>query len=95
MPQIYQNEEGKVIQVNTGMDITGAAATLIVKKPNASVVNWTCAVDADGAGATYVSQPSDFALAGTYFMQLKVITAGSAQTLYSNTFSVTVQASLG
>ena len=94
MSNIYQNEVGKTIQVKTGYDITGATATLIVKKPDATIVDWSCSIDSGGEGASYVSGAGDFSQAGTYFFQLKVVTTGS-QTLYSNTFAVTVQASLG
>tara|TARA_Y100000296_G_scaffold48602_1_gene55671 strand:- start:1185 stop:1499 length:315 start_codon:yes stop_codon:yes gene_type:complete len=78
--KFIQDDTGKIIDVNVGIDITNAAALkLLVKKPDATEVEWVASEQqADPGVLRYTTVAGDLDQEGAYYLHGFVETAGGA-----------------
>lgn len=89
MTKSYQSEIGIVLNVATGIVLTGASVTALkVKKPSGAIVTWAATIDGtDPKQMNYTTTAGDLNESGNYFIQSSV-TLGS-QVLLGETLQLT------
>lgn len=77
MNNIYKNDIGTVISLNTGQVITGATSLSIeVKKPSGATASWSSSIGSDTKSVEYTVAPGVLDESGVYTLQAKLTLGG-------------------
>lgn len=76
--KIYVGSTGVILEVTTGIDITGATTTTLkVKKPDDTLVTWTATIYTAATGVLrYTVVANDLDQPGDYHLQAYVVLSG-------------------